>query len=238
MVEHRGVAGVVAAGGEQVVGVPAAGHLVDDLPQPDVLAHVVTDQAGHLAGLHPGVGEFVADDEQVAAPAALVPAVGGGVPGHEVHRQLVRLGHLPAAATLQHDPAEVVVHPVVRLELPDLQRHPVAGGVADRAEHDLRVAGVALPQQQAEQLRQLGLEHARHVPHRAGHVEEHRDRGRLRVLGRVAALPYGAAGVDRGVHGARPAVAVGERAGAGGPAVAVRGVVHVGGPDSTAHDSS
>jgi len=88
-----------------------------------------------------------------------------GVPGHEVQGQLVGLGLLPAPAALQQDPAEVVVHPVVRLELADLQRRPVAGGVPDGAEHDLRIRHVPLAQQQPEQLRQLGLQHARHAAH-------------------------------------------------------------------------
>ena len=71
------------------------------------------------------------------------------------------IGHLPAATTFGHDARQIVVHPVVRLELADLQRRAVAGRVADRAEEDLGVLDVPLAQQQPEQLRQLLLQHPR-----------------------------------------------------------------------------
>ncbi len=74
----------------------------------------------HLGVLHTRVSHLVADDEQVAALASLLVAVDRGVPGHEVQGQLVGLGLLPAAATFEQDPAQVVVHPVVGFELADL----------------------------------------------------------------------------------------------------------------------
>jgi len=157
------------------------------------------------------------------------------VPGHGVQRELVGLGHLAAAPALQQDVAEVVVHPVVRLELAELERDPVAGRVTDGAEQDLRVLGVALAQQQSEQVRQLGLQHARDAAHRPGNVEEHGDRQGVGVLVAVAALPEGQAvrvealvrppvGAGRGGD----AIAVRKGSGAGGGPVALGGVVDVG----------
>jgi hypothetical protein len=131
----------------------------------DVSLQAVANDPFCLASLHARVGRLVADDEQVAALAALLVAVDGRVPGHEVHGQLVGFGFLPASAAFEHDPAEVVVHPVVGFELADLQWRAVAGGVADRAEHDVRVGGVAMAQHEAEQLGQLGLQCAGHLAH-------------------------------------------------------------------------
>ncbi len=68
------------------------------------------------------VGRLVTDDEQVAALAAFLVAVDGGVPGHEVHRQLVGLGDLAAAAALQEQLAEVLLDLDAGLELAHLQR--------------------------------------------------------------------------------------------------------------------
>jgi hypothetical protein len=100
---------------------------------------------------------------------------------------------------------QVALHAVIRLELADLQRRPVAGRVADPAEHELRVPHVAAVLQEAEELGELLLQRPRHGAHRAGDVEENGDRERVRVLGRVAALPP--ADVERvevRVHGACP----------------------------------
>ena len=211
--EHLAVAGVGGARGQDVVGVPAPGELRDQVADGERLRELVADPGADLTRLDPRVGHLVADDEQVAALAALLEAVDARVPGHEVHGQLVGLGLLAAASALEQDVLEVAVHPVVGLELADLQRRPVAGRVADRAEHDLRVRDVAVVLQQAEELRQLLLQGARHAAHRAGDVEQDGDRERLRVLVAVAALPLAdVERVEARVHAVRPRVAVGEGA--------------------------
>lgn len=230
-------AGVVGALRDDEVHLVLALQFADDRLDRDVLVQVVPDDLRDLAALDLRVGQLVTDHEQVAAPAALVEAVDRGVPGHEVHGQLVRLAHLAAAPAFEQDLAEVVVHPVVGLELADLQRRPVAGRVADRAEQDVRVLRVSLAQQQPEQVGKLGLQRPRDVPHRAGHVEQDPDRERLRVVVGVPALPGGhSARVEVGVDGGGAAVGVGERAGAGGRAVARPRGVDVGVPVSASHD--
>ena len=183
------------------------------LREGDRLRDLVADPGADLARLDLRVWHLVADDEEVAALAPLLEAVGARVPGHEVHGELVGLGLLAAAPALQEDALQVPVHPVVRLELTDLQRRPVAGRVADRAEHELRVLDVAIVFQQAEEPGELLLQRPRHGAHRAGDVEEDGDRQGARMLVAVAALP--AADVERvevRVHGARPRVAVAEGA--------------------------
>ncbi len=152
---------------------------------------LVAEDGADLARLDLAVGHLVADEEEVAAAAALLVAVDAGVAGHGVQGEFVGLGHLAAPAALQEDVAEVVVHAVVGFELAELERDAVAGGVADRAEEDLRVGDVSLAQQEAEQFGQLGLQDARYGPHRTGHVEEDGDGERGGVLVGVAALPDG-----------------------------------------------
>ncbi len=204
--EHLGVPGVRGSLREDVVHLVAALRLGDDVLDRNVLGQLVADDRGDLPALDPPVGHLVTDEEKIAALATPVVAVDRGVAGHEVQGQFVGFGFLPAATAFDEDVAEMVVHPVVGLELADLQGHPVAGGGADRAEENLRVVDVSLADEQAEQVGQLALQGARHPPHRAGHVEQDADGQRGRVLVAVAAL-------------ARPD-AVRVEAGVGFPAVA------------------
>ena len=110
------------------------------------------------------------------------------MPGHEVHRQLVRLRDLAAAAALQEQPAEVLLDLDARLELADLQAAP-----RRRSRRRSRRSGSAggpgsAVDQQAHQPRQVRLQDARHPLHAAGHVEQHRHRVALGVGVAVARL--------------------------------------------------
>src|SRR5256885_151186 len=88
---------------------PGAGcrPLADLAGRPGGLAGPVADALLYLGRLHALVRLLVADDEEVPAPAPLLVAVDRGVARHEVHRELVGLGHLPATAALQHEAPEV-----------------------------------------------------------------------------------------------------------------------------------
>ncbi len=63
--------------------------------------------------------------------------------GQEVEGQFVALLHAAAPAALQEDAARVLVHAVVRLELADLERGAVAGGVASTAPKRIWASGIS-----------------------------------------------------------------------------------------------
>jgi hypothetical protein len=100
-----------------------------------------------------------------------------------VRCELVRLAHLAAAVALEVDGLELLVHGVVRFELPHLERHVVAVGIADGAEEDLRILDIALALQQPVELRQLGMRHRGCVDVAARDVQDHSDRRGIRMVG-------------------------------------------------------
>ena len=88
-----------------------------------------------------------------------------------VEHQLIRFRLLPAAAPFQDHVLQVLVHPIVRLELPDLQRHLIDCGISDRCKENLRIRNIIMAQQQLVQMRQVGMNPSDDLAHRAGHVE-------------------------------------------------------------------
>ena len=116
---------VVRLVGQDEVGVPAFLHLAVQLADVDVVVGRLAEHLREVPCGQDGLVHLVADDEQVALPAPLLPGVGDGVPGDEIGCQFIGFALLPAAVALQEDRPELVVHPVVRLELADLQRHPI-----------------------------------------------------------------------------------------------------------------
>src|SRR5882757_35915 len=231
--------------GQHVEHLPALLELVVGIADAEIATELIADHPRHVLGGHPRLVQLVADDEEVALLRAPLPRVGDHMVGHEVSGQLVGLALLAAAATLQEDRPQLLVHPVVRLELPDLQRHPVRLGVPDPAEEQLRVAGVLPVPQQPVQPTQLPLHDPRHQAHRAGHVEQHRDGQRVGVLGGVPALPLShPERIQRGIRTPFPPIPPPHRRRAGevvlsaGGAVAARGAVGVVVPVSVAHRRS
>ncbi len=102
-----------------------------------------------LLGL--GVVALVADDEEVALLAPLLPAVDRGVRGCPVGHEIIGLTPGFTSAT-EDELGEPQVHLVARLELPNLQgvRIPVCIGLSD--EEDLRILDDTLCEQDAHQL--------------------------------------------------------------------------------------
>ena len=127
---------------------PAFLHLAVQLTDVDIVVGRLAEHLAQVTRAEHRLVHLVADDEQVALAAPLLPGVGHGVPGDEIRCQFVGFALLPAAVALQEDRPELVVHPVVRLELADLQRHPIGLGIADPAEHDLRIGDVSATLQQ------------------------------------------------------------------------------------------
>ncbi len=149
----------------------------------EVLRHVVTEDRLDLGPRDGRRAQLVADDEGVALAAAL-PDVALRLAGEGVERDRVRLVHAGrAAAAADVEAGEPLVHPVVGLELAELEGRAVVvvrhRGVADLGLLLARrtEARDAVEEPDESAARQLGG----HVPHRAGRVEEHDDREWVRV---------------------------------------------------------
>ena len=141
----------------------------------NVSAQSVAEKLCDLMSFDARVRHFIANQEQVAAAAAFLEAIDRRLAGHEVHGQFVRLGSLAAAPAFEPQFAEVFVDLNSGFELTDLQRRPIAGGVADAAHEDLRVGQVLLTHQEVHQSAQIALQNARHDAHGTRHVEQHAD---------------------------------------------------------------
>ncbi len=149
----------------------------------EVVRHIVTEDRLDLGTRDHRRAHLVADDEGVALAAAL-PDVALRLAGERVERDRVRLVHaLRAAAAAHVEAGEPLVHPVVGLELAELEgRRVVVVGYRGVADLGLLLARRAEARDPVEELdesaaRELGG----HVPHRAAGVEEHDDRERMRV---------------------------------------------------------
>ncbi len=159
---------------------------------------VAEDATGQHAVRH-----LVTDEERVALLAGLLVRLQVGVAGQEVGRELVSLAHLATTTVLQVHRLQLLVDPVVGLELPDLKRYSVAGCVADGAEVDLRVLDVVSALQDSQELGQLAVHDLRRTDVRAGHVQHHGQRGRVGVLVADDDFPHDLAGELAGGAGDR-----------------------------------
>lgn len=174
---------------EDVIDLPLLGSLVVELLHR--LGAACSDAEDPLDFRRRDLGPegLVTHREEVALLAALLVAVERRMVRREPVRKTVRLHDLAATAAFEDDSAELLVEPVVRFELADLEWIRIAVRIADRADEDLRMLDAGLVDHDVHELRELLLQNLRNVAHGSRDVEEDGNGERFRMLGTVPALP-------------------------------------------------
>ena len=110
------------------LGSPA--RILDELPKRYPFLNRKTKDALEVFRSRSFIGHLISNHEEISLLATLLVAIDRRHTRGKVQRQLVRLLHTAAAAAFQNKLPQVLVDPIVRLKLRNLEWHSVARSVS------------------------------------------------------------------------------------------------------------